>query len=547
MRNYTFRMIVYSSLAIVLLIFVWGVRQIPATHRIGEEAVQTSLDQELVVLSSAVRATTQALKYRLLDVLKAEGGDRTSRAFQDSPFVAATLLQWDQAQWKTLWHSVKSKTDFQAAEIREALQSWPLASIAPDEVHYLKLSDVQGQAFFAVIVPVRRPNQVPMFGVGIFPAMQFGLQFSVDQSREIRVFDSKGFALALSRPAYLGSSLMREPLVKEMLEGEEVRAQLDWTTNQGERLSGRAVRIAGSNLVAAIESPLRPGENWTLRGWLYLGLCGLGAIALNWFLFTNLLKPLLAQLNQAESLIETLRRQLRDAPVAQPKGVAIRPELKLSPLAHLDFQESAAPIELKEDVETSNDSGSISLERLVDSSLRRLDDKIKEIGVNVMQLGLEGALIQTDPMQFQTALDEVLKNAIEAMQTTTPRNLTLSLAHQGDVNRLTVEDSGSGIAEADLEKVFDPFFSTKDNEGVARGLGLNVVRRVMEELSGSVKVISHQNSEGSATRVILEWPSAEGEVSPAPSSQAPTIEMAAPTQKDWPEVEIRKPRVRTLD
>jgi len=554
MQNYNVRMILYSSLAIVLLLMVWGWRQIPATQRIGEEALQLSLDQELIVLNGAVRASNQALKYRLLDVLKAEGGERTSRTFTDSPFVAATLLEWDQVQWKSLWHSVKSKTEFQAEELRHTLKGWPLANIAPDEVFYIKVADLQGQPHFAMVVPVRRPNNIPMLGIGIFPATQFGLSFAADQSRDIQVYDNSGFALALSRPAYLGSSLKRDPMVKEMLEGEDVRTRQEWKSDAGVQMAGRAMRVGGSNLIVSVQSPMRIGENWAMQGWLYLAICGFGAVAFNWFLFSNLLKPLLNQLSQAEDTAESLRRQLQAKGEAPVQGVRLRPEFGKSPLRELEFegdedadQESraeelraAVAQDAKAEVPLSEDDGPVLLSKIVQSSLRRIEDKTREIGVNVVKLDLEGVQIPTDPLQLQTAIEEVVKNSVEAMQESRTRNLTLAATRTAQQVRLTIEDSGCGIPAADLDKVFDPFYSTKDAQGVARGLGLNVVRRVMEELQGTVKVMSHQDPDGSGTRVILEWPVGDIEMPVA----ARTAESPS---KEWPEIEIRRPRVRTLD
>src|ERR1035437_9682714 len=101
MHNQSARIILYSSLAIVLLVFMWGMRQIPREGHLADQALRESLNQELIVLSGAVKASTTAMKYRLLDVLKAEGNEHVTRTFQDSPFIAATLLEWDQVQWKS--------------------------------------------------------------------------------------------------------------------------------------------------------------------------------------------------------------------------------------------------------------------------------------------------------------------------------------------------------------------------------------------------------------------------------------------------------------
>jgi anti-sigma regulatory factor (Ser/Thr protein kinase) len=515
MANQSLRIILYSSIAIALLALVWGLRQIPTAGRLAEEAVRASVDQESIVLNGAVRASTEALKYRLLDVLKAEGTDRTSRTFQNSPFLAATLLEWDQVQWKTLWYSVKSKTDMQAGDFAAAMKDWPLHKLSIDEAFFAKVADIQGQAYFAIAVPVRRPNQAEMVGVGIFPAAQFGLSMAADQNREVRVFDPQGAALVLSHPAYLGTSLKSEALVREALATDEALLHHEWSDENGQARVGVSARVPGSNLQVAVETTLRPPGAWRLQSWFYLILCVLGAAALNWYLFSSLLKPLLKQLSQSDEVQESLRRQLQDsgALVGTPRPTAVvlapEPVIPHSALPHLNFQEPAPSLDEEENEMTGELSAApATLGKIVYASLRSLDPKIREHAIQVMHFGLDELEMKGDALQLQTAIEEVLKNSIEAMAAGTVRNLTISGRRRDNRIVLTVEDSGCGIAESDVEKVFDPFFSTKDTEGVSRGLGLNVVRRVIEELGGSVKLSSHRSLEESGTRVEMEWPAA---------------------------------------
>lgn len=545
MHKQTIRIILYSSIAIMLLALVWGFRQIPMQGRQAENVLRASVDQELIVLNSAVKSSTQALKYRLLDVLKAEGGDRTTRAFQDSPFMAVSLVEWDQAQWKSLWYSVKSKTDFQAVELANWLQTWPLSKLALDEVYYGKVGDVQGQAYFVILVPVRRPNQIPMVGVGIFPANQFGLTFAADQNREIRVFDSQGHALALTHPAYLGASLKSEPLIQRMLEDEEVNLTHEWQGERGDKMLGSASKVGDSNLYVAVETPLRAAGSFALQSWIYLILCTLGAGALNWYLFSGLLKPLLIQLSQTEELNETLRRQMqgRELPL---KSVAMDGEIiPLAELPAMDFEYStpATAVELTMDQGSGSVTAPISVQKVVLASLRSLAPKIEQNQINVMHFGLEDITLDADPLQLQTALEEILKNSIEAMGDTSTRNLTISGQRSESGVSISVEDTGCGIPTDQVEKVFDPFFSTKDSQGAARGLGLNVVRRVVEELSGSVKLSSRQDETGGSTRVNIDWALSSSEIDSIPEP----IELDSIADAGWPEVAIRKPKVRNLD
>jgi len=69
---------------------------------------------------------------------------------------------------------------------------------------------------------------------------------------------------------------------------------------------------------------------------------------------------------------------------------------------------------------------------------------------------------------------------------------------------LTVEDTGRGVEPAQLERIFEDFFSTKPD---GTGLGLSIVRRLVADLGGRIDVRSEP---GRGTRFRVELPSLEG-------------------------------------
>ncbi len=517
MRNQTVRLFLYSSIAIVGLTLAWGFKNIPSTTALAERSLKNSLEQELITLSSAVRSSTQALRFKLLDILKAEGNDKPTRAFQDSIFVAASLVEWDQNYWKPLWHSSKSKEGFQITQFKEWVKTWPLAKLNSGEVFFVKVADEAGQAHFAVVVPVRKPNGIPMVGIGVFPASQFGLIFSADRTREVQVFDDLGFAMALSRPAYLGASLKTNPLIDLILEGGEVSARSEWKNETGAAMAGVATRMSDSNLSVAIESPVNFGSAWIWQSWLYLVLCGLGAIGLNWYVLNSIVQPLLAQISQSDTVIEQLKRARSEQPAAAVNASAagqvnVKPAMNLPELEELSF------IDEVPEQPVIAENARVPLAKIVAAAIRSLDPKLKEHNVRVQQTGLEDVFLTGDALQLQTALEEIMKNSIEAMAGGETNWLSVMAERRGDQAFLTIEDTGTGISGENLEKVFDPFFSTKDSEGVSRGLGLNVVRRVLEEMGGSVKIKARKDTPGTVAE--MEWP--------VEKTVAPVIEKPAP-------------------
>ncbi len=73
---------------------------------------------------------------------------------------------------------------------------------------------------------------------------------------------------------------------------------------------------------------------------------------------------------------------------------------------------------------------------------------------------------------------------------------------QGDWAVLTVSDTGSGISREALDKIFEPFYTTK-RSGKGTGLGLSVVRNAMEAVKGRIRI---ESKVGEGTSFILSFP-----------------------------------------
>ena len=65
---------------------------------------------------------------------------------------------------------------------------------------------------------------------------------------------------------------------------------------------------------------------------------------------------------------------------------------------------------------------------------------------------------------------------------------------------ITIEDDGPGIAKSKLDKIFQPYFTTKEK---GTGLGLSIVKHNIELYGGTVQVESEL---GKGTRFVLEFP-----------------------------------------
>jgi len=108
--------------------------------------------------------------------------------------------------------------------------------------------------------------------------------------------------------------------------------------------------------------------------------------------------------------------------------------------------------------------------------------------------------------ELEMALLNLVSNAIDAMPTGGDLQLGASLT--GEAVRITVQDSGLGIAPDLLPRIFEPFVTTKA-PGRGTGLGLSITRDVIARLGG---VITAEPAEGGGTVFVITLP-AEGRVS----------------------------------
>ena len=134
-----------------------------------------------------------------------------------------------------------------------------------------------------------------------------------------------------------------------------------------------------------------------------------------------------------------------------------------------------------------------------------LDDQALPPGVVLRRdLGLPGTKVSFDRDRLRRAVINVFDNACQAMQgegegatTAGDRVLTVHTRAHADRVELVFEDRGPGIAPEICERIFEPLFSTK---GFGVGLGLPVVKQIMEQQGGGIDV---QTEIGRGTTVRL--------------------------------------------
>jgi signal transduction histidine kinase len=160
-------------------------------------------------------------------------------------------------------------------------------------------------------------------------------------------------------------------------------------------------------------------------------------------------------------------------------------------------------------LEKSRDDEEVNLNEMVEKGLRLLQNVVKKHTDHFI-LEVEEGLpkVRGSSQRLEQVLVNLVQNACMALDSR-EESVTLKVCYD-DVRRkilLQVIDEGCGMPEALLEKITDPFFTTRREEG-GTGLGLSVSARIIEEHNGIMKI----NSEpGQGSVFTLELPVVNGE------------------------------------
>ncbi|QRK10663.1 HAMP domain-containing protein [Archangium violaceum] len=148
----------------------------------------------------------------------------------------------------------------------------------------------------------------------------------------------------------------------------------------------------------------------------------------------------------------------------------------------------------------------VDLHRVLNRVLEARGPELTQAGVRVDRHFLSGEVkVLADTQALGDVFSRLLVNALNALRDRPERTLTLA-THVVDAQLVKVEmrDTGRGIPREHLERIFNPFFTTKQ-QWTGKGLSLAICHRVIEDHGGS---ISLQSDEGVGTTVTLVLPTA---------------------------------------
>jgi signal transduction histidine kinase len=169
-------------------------------------------------------------------------------------------------------------------------------------------------------------------------------------------------------------------------------------------------------------------------------------------------------------------------------------------------------------------TGPVNVHLVTDSSVRMAWNEIRHRARVVKEYGVIPLVNANESRLGQVVLNLVV-NAAQAMpEGQVGRNLLRVATWTTTDGRVAIEvtDTGCGIPKENLERIFDPFYTTKP-VGVGTGLGLAICHRIVSELGGAIEVES-QVGKGTTFRVLL--PPAIGGVTEADPPRPATRQRA---------------------
>jgi len=131
---------------------------------------------------------------------------------------------------------------------------------------------------------------------------------------------------------------------------------------------------------------------------------------------------------------------------------------------------------------------SVSVCQIVQEVLKGVESIATQNGVTISADLCEEGSVQGDAVQIRRAIQNVIVNGVQA-SAENKGSVTVSCTCKDFYVDVRVQDTGCGITPAQMPKIFEPYFTTRQSKS-GTGLGLYITKKVVEDHNGSIKVDS---------------------------------------------------------
>jgi signal transduction histidine kinase len=148
-----------------------------------------------------------------------------------------------------------------------------------------------------------------------------------------------------------------------------------------------------------------------------------------------------------------------------------------------------------------------NIRKVVDDSLRIVEAEAQEKNIKIAVVEHENVKeVMGDPEFLRSVFNNLFINSMQAMETGSRGHLTVKICPADDGRSVDIDvvDTGSGISDENVTKIFEPYYSTKET---GTGLGLAIVQKIIDVHRGSIRVDSKA---GEGTKFTVTLPIADG-------------------------------------
>ena len=145
----------------------------------------------------------------------------------------------------------------------------------------------------------------------------------------------------------------------------------------------------------------------------------------------------------------------------------------------------------------------VNLANVIDSALTQLRAKLDAAKIAISRNYIAGPTVQADAEKLRQVFANLVDNAIDALATIPEgRRIDLFLENGDGLATVRVRDNGCGIPSEKLDRIFNPFFTTKEK---GTGLGMAISKKIVEAHEGAIAVAS-EVGRGTEFKVTLPLP-----------------------------------------
>jgi two-component system sensor histidine kinase CpxA len=147
----------------------------------------------------------------------------------------------------------------------------------------------------------------------------------------------------------------------------------------------------------------------------------------------------------------------------------------------------------------------LNITELVDQIIEDAAFEAQKRGVVVNHAAAEQCYVRGNSELLHSAIENVVRNAIRYTEAGTSVDLSLETSDKSQL-LLTICDHGTGVPDADLPKIFHPFYRVAEAQSGGAGLGLAIADRVIRLHGGTIWA---ENLQPAGLKVVIEVPAAE--------------------------------------